>query len=55
MINDLDTTIYFAHGTHVFSAYRMVFFFGFVLSFIGFLLIFFLYKEIDIEEDTGKN
>lgn len=47
------TTIYIADGVYEFSPYRMVFFIGFCLSFIGFWLIFFLYKEVDLEEGLG--
>jgi hypothetical protein len=47
----IDATIFIAHEKYVFSAYRLIFFGGSVLSFIGFLLIFFFFHEIDVEEE----
>ena len=49
----IDTTITVNEVTYVFSAYKMIFFIGFVFTFIGFLIIFLFYHEVDIEEETG--
>ncbi len=47
------TTIIVAHNAYVFSAYRMIFFIGFLLTLVSFFVIFFFYREIDVEEDHG--
>ena len=49
----IETTINFAHEDHVFSAYRLVYLMGFVLSAISFLVTFCCFKEVDVEELHG--
>ena len=50
----VETTIYFAHEKYVFSAYRMIFLVGFIISFIGFLTICFCFKDVDVEEQEDN-
>lgn len=48
-----DITIEIANEDYKFSAYRLIFFAGFILTFSSFLIVLFFYKEIDIEEAIG--
>lgn len=45
--------ISFAGMTTTLSAYGMLYFVGFIMTLACFLLFFFFYKEIDVEEDAG--
>jgi len=48
-----STTVTVFNQEVTLSAYRLLWFSGFVTTFITFLLIFFFYHEIDVEEERG--
>ena len=52
-INNVEVS--FAGMTTTLSAYGMLYLAGFILTLFCFLLFFFFYKEIDLEEDSGIN
>ena len=49
----IETHIYFAHENHEFSAYRLVYFVGSVLTGFSFCVTFIFFSEMDVEEGMG--